>query len=156
MKKYLVIAGITVAVAALAFVAVGSAVAADDDPPAPPFGGFGPGGCGMLGGAGNWDVFDTIADEFGMAPTELFEALHSGSTIEELAEAEGVDLEGLQETLADLHQERARDRIQAAVENGDITQEQADWMLEGMQNGYGRMGRGVSPHGGGMRFPRAQ
>lgn len=152
MKKILVIAGITVAVAAIAFVAVGSTVAADDNPPLPPVGGFGPGGCGMWGGGGNWDAFDTIADEFGMTPTELFEALHDGSTIEELAEAEGVDLDDLQATLGDLHQERARERIQEAVENGDITQEQADWMLEGMENGYGRMGRGIDPHGGGMRF----
>ncbi len=157
MKKFLVIAGITVAVAALAFVAVGSAVAADDGPPQRPFGGFGPGGsrpggCGMWGGGGNWEVFDTIADEFGMTPTELFEALHDGGTIEELAEAEGVDLEDLHETLADLHQERARERIQEAVESGDISQDQADWMLEGMENGYGPMGRGFGHGGRGMRI----
>lgn len=161
MKKYLMIAGITVAVAAIAFAAVGSAVAADDDPPARPFGGFGsggsvPGSCGMWGGGGNWDVFDAIAAEFGMSPTELFEALHSGSTIEELAEVEGVDLEVLQTTLADLHQERARERIQEAVENGDITQGQAEWMLEGMENGYGPMGRGFGRNGGRMGFPPAQ
>jgi hypothetical protein len=156
MKKYLVVAGITVAVAAIAFVAVGSAAAADDNPPAPPFGGFGPGGCGMWGGGGNWDVFDTIADEFGMTPTELFEALHDGSTVDELAEAQGVDLDELQATLADLHQERARDRIQDAVENGDITQEQADWMLQGLNNGYGPMGRGQGHRGGRMGFPPVQ
>jgi hypothetical protein len=156
MKKFLLIAGITVAVAAIAFVAVGSAVAADDDPPKPPLGGLRGGGCGLFGAGGNWDVFDTVADAFGMTPTELFEALHGGSTIEELAEAEGVDLEGLQETLADLHKERARERIQEAVENGDISQEQADWMLEGMENGYGPMGRGFGRHGGRMGFPPAQ
>jgi hypothetical protein len=154
MKKHLVIAGVIVAVAAIAFVAVGSAIAADDDPPAPPFGGFGPGGCGMWGGGGNWDIFDTIADALDMTPTELFEALHAGSTIEELAEAEGVDLENLQDTLADLHQDHARERIEEAVANGDISQEQANWMLEGMENGYGPMGRGVGSHGGRMGFPR--
>ncbi len=156
MKKYLTIAVITVAIAAVAFVAVGTAVAADDDPPRPFPGAVGPGACGMWGGAGNWYVFDTLADEFGMTPTELFEALHDGSTIEELAEAEGVDLEELQDMLADLHQERARERIEDAVANGDLTQEQADWMLEGMDQGYGPMGRGFGSRGGRMGFPRAQ
>jgi hypothetical protein len=152
MKKYLAVAGVMVAVAAIALFAVGSAVAADDDPPSPPFAGFGPGGCGMWGGGGNWDVFDTIADAFGMTPTELFEALHDGSTIEDLAEAKGVDLDELQGTLASLRQDREREKIQEAVENGEITQEQADWMLEGLENGYGPMGRGIDHHGGGMRF----
>ncbi|MGD2162595.1 MAG: hypothetical protein PVG04_05850 [Anaerolineales bacterium] len=156
MKKFLVIAGITVAVAAIAFVAVGSAVAADESPPRPPLGGFGPGGCGIWGGGGNWDVFDTIAEEFGMTPTELFETLHDGSTIEELAEAQGVDLEELQDTLSDLHTERARERIDQAVANGDISQGQADWMLEGMENDYHPMGPGAGRHGGRMGLPPAQ
>ncbi|MDF1500956.1 MAG: hypothetical protein P1P76_10845 [Anaerolineales bacterium] len=156
MKKYLTIAGIPVAVAAIALVAVGTAVAADDDPPRPFPGAFGPGGCGVWGGGGNWDAFDTIADTFGMTPTELFEALHDGSTIEELAEAEDVDLEELQETLADLHKERARERIAEAVANGDLSQEQADWMLEGIEQGYGLAGRGFGRHGGRMFYPPAQ
>lgn len=156
MKKVLVITGTVVAVAAFAFVAVGNAVAADEDPPAPPFGGFSSGGCGLWGGGGNWDVFDTIADALGLTPTELFESLHDGGTIEELAEEAGIDLEALQDTLAELQRERMRERIEAAVENGDLSQDHADWMLEGFEEGYGPMGRGAGHHGGGMRFPPAQ
>lgn len=155
MKKFLLITGISVAVAAIALVSVGTAVAADDDPPKPPFGGFGTGPRGMWGGGGNWDVFDTTADVLGMTPSELFEALHDGRTIEEIADAQGIDLEDLQEELASLHQEAARERIQQAVESGDLSQERADWMLEGIENGYGTKGRGFGCQGR-MRFRPAQ
>jgi hypothetical protein len=147
MKKFLTTTGVIVAVAAIALVAVGTAIAADDDPPKPPFGDFGVGMRGLWGHAGNWDVFDTVADELGLTPTELFEALHGGSTIEEVAEAQGVDLEELKETLATMHQEAARERIQQAVEDGDISQDQADWMLEGMEKGFAPMGRGIGRPG---------
>jgi hypothetical protein len=73
-----------------------------------------------------------------------------------LAEVEGVDLDELQDTLAVLQQDRARERIDEAVANGDITREQAEWMLEGMEKGYRPMGRGFGRHGGFMGFPPAE
>jgi len=45
---------------------------------------------------GSWDLFDTIADLFGLDPTELFEKLHEGQTIEEIAEELGVDTQEIQ------------------------------------------------------------
>lgn len=146
MKKLYAVIGVTVMVAALAFIAVSSAAAADDDPPVPPFGGFGGAPFGMWGGGGNWEVFDAAAEALGMTPTELFEALHSGSTLAEVAEAQGLELEDLQEELASVHQEAARQRIQQAVENGDLSREQADWMLEGMDSGFAPFGRGPGRH----------
>jgi len=35
-----------------------------------------------------------------------------------------------------------KDAIQQAVEDGRMTQEQADWLLEGLEKGYFPMGRG--------------
>jgi hypothetical protein len=35
-----------------------------------------------------------------------------------------------------------RDAIEQALEDGNITQEQADWLLEGLEQGFFPMGRG--------------
>ena len=124
-----------------------------------PFAGRGGGrGCGgfgrgMMGGfGGQWTTFDTIADTLGLTPEELFTALHSGKTLEGVAEDQGVDWEALQETMQAAREDAMRERIEQAVEDGTISQEQADWMLEGLESGYGPMGRGFG-RGRGGRLP---
>ncbi len=110
-------------------------------------------GRGMMGGfGGQWTTFDTMADALGLTPVELFTELHGGKTLEDVAEEQGVDLEALQETMQAAREDAMRKRIEQAVEDGKISQEQADWMLEGLENGYGPMGRGFG-HGRGGRLP---
>jgi hypothetical protein len=91
-------------------------------------------------------MFDTAAEALSLTPEELFGELHGGKTLDEVAEAQGVDLETLQEALRAEREEAMRQAIEQAVENGDMTQEQADWLLEGLDEGYMPHGRGFG-HG---------
>ena len=94
--------------------------------------------------------FDKVAEVLNLTPTQLFEQLHSGKTLTEIAEAQGVELATIQEALNANRIQAAKDAIEQAVEDGKITQEQADWMLEGIEKGYTFGGRGFG-FGGGRR-----
>jgi len=116
------------------------------------FGGFG-------FGKGGWTIYDKIAETLNLTPAELFEQLHSGKTLAEIAEAQGVDLADIQNEVKTAQIEAQRAAIEQAVTDGKITRKQADWMLQGLENGWGfggRMGRGGrGGHPGfGMSFPR--
>jgi hypothetical protein len=113
-----------------------------EDAPAGGIWGWGRGLFGF-GRGGQWTMFDTAADVLGLTPEGLFSELHGGKTVEEVAEAQGVEMETLQEALSAEREEAMRDAIAQAVEDGTMTQEQADWLLEGLENGY-------MPHGGGF------
>jgi hypothetical protein len=161
-KKTLVLLSGATLVALLLVGLVGvSAVFADEPTPESeaPFGGRGGGGGrgdlgrGMFGGfGGQWTTFDTVADTLGLTPVELFIELHGGKTLEEVAEAQGVEMEAVQDALKAAHEAAMRQRIEQAVEDGKMSQEQADWMLQGLEQGYGPMGRGFG-HGRGGRLP---
>jgi uncharacterized membrane protein len=131
-----------------------------------PFGGFGGGrghgrggfGGGMFGAhGGQWTMFDTAAEALGLTPEELFAELHAGKSLDEVAEAQGVDMEAVQEAMNAARSEAMRQMIEQAVEDGNMTQEQADWMLEGLEKGFVPGGRGFG-HGrgrGGCSCPDA-
>jgi hypothetical protein len=165
-KKWGLVAGMAGAFAAVAIVAVlaggvlfaaTTASAQDTEPtPAPPWEGRGLGLFGWSGGS--WTIFDTIADALGLSPNELFTESHDeGKTVSEIADEQGVDLDTVRDALNARRAEARQEAIQQAVEDGRITQEQADWMLEGIEQGYGLgfggrgMGRGghVGMRGGG-------
>jgi hypothetical protein len=98
-----------------------------------------------LGPGDQWTMFDTAADSLGLTPEELFSELHAGHTLEEIAEVRGVELEDLQEAFSTARDEAMRDAIAQAVEDGEMTQDEADWRLEGLERGY-MSGRGFG-HG---------
>jgi hypothetical protein len=104
-------------------------------------GGF---GRGMFGGArgGQWTMFDTAAEALGLTPEELFAELHAGKTLDEIAEAQGVEMEAVHDALQAAREEAMRQAIEQAVEDGKMSQEQADWMFEGLEQGYAPMGMG--------------
>ena len=77
-----------------------------------------------------------LAELLGMTKEEIQEQLQSGRTIQELAQDAGVDLEAFREENRANRQEELRTRIKEALANGDISQDQADWLLEGLENGY--------------------
>ena len=115
-------------VGVLAAVMVGSALAQEPTPPDSadrPFAGWDRGGFGHFGGD-RWTMFDAAAEALGLTPEELFAELHSGKSLAEVAEAQGVDTE----TLQDAMQAARVEAIQQAVEDGTLTQEQADRILE--------------------------
>ena len=98
-------------------------------------------------------MFDTAAEALGLTPDELFGELHGGKSLDEVAEAQGVEMETVQEALSAAREAAMRDAIAQAVEDGNMSQEQADWLLEGLDNGFMPHGRGFG-HGRGMRGGR--
>jgi hypothetical protein len=104
-----------------------------------------------FGHGGLWTMFDTAAEALGLTPDELFGELHGGKTLDEVAEAQGVEMETVREALSAAREAAMRDAIAQAVEDGNMSQEQADWLLEGLDNGFMPRGRGC---GRGMRGGR--
>jgi hypothetical protein len=100
------------------------------------------------------------AEALDMTTDELTTAFESGKTLEQIAEDAGVDFEDVQAAIQAAHATEMRERIQQAVDDGTITQENSDWLLEGLDKGFigvpGGFGLG-GPHGPGFgRGPEAQ
>ena len=72
-----------------------------------------------------------------------------------------MDLQDVQDAIQAAHEEELRARIQQAVTDGTITQENADWLLEGLDKGFidgPGFGSGFGPPGPRppMQAPTAQ
>jgi hypothetical protein len=90
----------------------------------------------------------------------LTQAVQNGQTIAQLAEAQGVDVTELQQAAKNAHQAA----LAELVKQGVMTQEQADWMLDRMDDmpmfnfdqGFspGMMGNGRGMMGGGRGMMR--
>jgi hypothetical protein len=112
-----------------------TAVLADDGNPPLPFAGRGPGGPHggrMLDGA----ALEAVAGVLDMSTDELSAALEEGKTLQELADEAGVDIQEVHDALSAVRAENMRERIAQALEDGTITQEHADWLLEGLEKGF--------------------
>jgi hypothetical protein len=124
--------------AALVLAGLGAqAVYADTDtPPTPPDGRriFAGGKPGMrrLGPAG----LEAAANVLGMTTDELSAELESGRVLAELAGQKGVPFEDVQAAIREAHQQQMLERINQAVADGSMTQAKADWLIEGIENGY--------------------
>lgn len=77
-----------------------------------------------------------LAELLGLDREELRNLLGSGTSIEELADEAGVDLEAYREEMKANRQEEIQARIEEALAEGEISQDQADWLLEGLEKGY--------------------
>jgi len=141
-KKLLILAGVALIVLLLAGLAGATFVFAQEPTPPIPFGwhgggrgmgGFGRGGFGWVGG-GQWTMFDTAAEALGLTPEELFAELHAGKSLDEIAEAKGVDVQTVYDAMNAARGEAMQQALQQAVEDGRITQEQADQMIERLEN----------------------
>ena len=114
--------------------------------------GRGPGGGGRGFGLGDAEL-EAAAKVLGMTADEVSSALQEGQTLQDLATEKGVAIEDVQAAIQAVHVAEMRDSIALAVADGTMTQEKADWLLEGLDNGFmgggsGGFGRGF---GGGMR-----
>lgn len=110
-------------------------VFADDNNPPLPFGGRGPGGPHggrILDGA----ALEAVAGVLNMSTDDLSAALEGGKTLQELADEAGVDIQEVHDALSVVRAESIRERIAQALEDGTITQEHADWLLEGLDKGF--------------------
>jgi hypothetical protein len=99
---------------------------------------------------------EAAAGVLGMTSDELSDQLWGGKTLADLAEETNVPLSdvraAVEEATSAARQEAIKEFIAKQVENGRISQEQADWIIEGINNGwfglrrfadgFGRFGRG--------------
>lgn len=92
-------------------------------------------------------VVAAVAQVLGMTPAEVTDAMSDGRTLAELAAERAVDAAAVTEAIQQAH----RDALNQAVTEGNLTQDQADLMIEHMGsvdhlNG-GMMGSMASCHG---------
>ncbi len=80
------------------------------------------------------DGREGLAELLGLTREELRDQLQDGKTLEELAA--GVDLETYREEMRQTKQVDLETKIEEALANGDITQNHADWLLEGLDKGF--------------------
>ncbi len=109
-------------------------------------------GHGMMGGRGGQNgllhdyMIAALADGLGLTPDALQAQIDAGVTPYEVAQDQGLTDEQIQTLFEQAHDEA----LAAAVEAGDTTQEQADWMEQmhdqNWENGFGPGSGGC--HGG--------
>jgi hypothetical protein len=85
---------------------------------------------------GGWRIYDAIAETLKLSPSQLFEQLHGGKTLKQVAETQGVQMQAVQDAVKNSRQAQARDAIQKALDSGKITKERADWLLKGLEKGW--------------------
>ena len=145
-KKISILIGGLLAVAML-FGAVSVSTAYAQSGSLTPFsdrGGPGHGGRGL--GQAELEAAAKVLD---MTADELSAALQAGKTLEDLATAAGVDIQDVKDAITAVHETELRARIEAGVADGSISQEKADWLLEGLDKGFlDGPGFGMG-HGGG-------
>jgi len=136
-KKYLiVIGGLLAALLVVGVVGATSAFAQDQDNSGNGImlNGHGPGGRHGFG-LGDAEL-EAAAGVLGMTTDQIQSAIQDGQTLQDLADTAGVDIADVQAAIQAAHQTEMRDRIQQAVDDGTITQENADWLLEGLDKGF--------------------
>jgi hypothetical protein len=118
------------------------------------------GGYGMMGlngeeGPMHETMVTAVADALGMAPEEIETRHDAGESLWQIAAAEGLSAEEIQDLMFSAHDAA----LEEAVANGWLTQEQADWMdshMEQMWEGGSpcgsQDGTGFMPHRGGRNW----
>ena len=149
-KKILILIGGLLAVAMLfGAMSVKTAYAQDGTPPTT----AGQPDGSRHGGRGlGQPELEAAAKVLDMTVDELSTALSEGKTLEDLATAAGVDIQDVKDAIAAVHEAELRARIEAGVADGSISQEKADWLLEGLDKGFldGGLGFGHGGHHGGQ------
>jgi hypothetical protein len=146
MKKTILIVGLVVA----ALVVLGVGVASAQGPT--PYAGNGP----MAQNGGGWMhdyVEQALAAKLGLTEKQVEDQLAAGKPMYQIALDQGIKQEALTDFMNGVH----KDAFAAAVKDGVVTQEQADWMLQRMQSRGGyemgncpmQNGQGGQVNGGG-------
>src|SRR5512136_2666896 len=124
-KRLIAVMGAVALIAVVGALVVGTTFAQDATPtPTPntaPNVPFGKHGMGFGFRGGNMENFDAIAKALNLTPTQLFEQLHSGKTLDEIAKAQGVDLTKVQEAANAARVQAMKDAIAQAVKDGKMT-----------------------------------
>jgi hypothetical protein len=170
MKKFLFVGAVLLL--ALTIGTVGYAFAQTPDTPDPatetptcPMHGSGFGRMGGMRGRGMMGevlavrqaihdyVQPILAGKLGLTPEELSTRIGDGESVWLIAEAQGMTLQSYREMMTEVHTEA----LAAAVDDGALTQEQADLIREHMQNRWEKgFGPGSGMGKGGFRGGRGQ
>jgi hypothetical protein len=142
-KMSVLIAGLLVTLVVIGVLGATNAYA--QSPASAELHGGGPGGRGL-----GLEGLQAAAQALNMTTDELINALRSGKTLEELATEAGVELQDVQDAIQEARAMSMRERIQQALDADAITQEHADWLLEGLEKGFldGPGGFGLGGHRG--------
>jgi hypothetical protein len=145
MKKILLLVGLMVLV--LGALGVGIVYAQGGQPPL----------TGMMGNGGyGWMhayVQQAFAAQVGLTEQQMQDQLAAGKTMYQIALDNGIKQEDLVAFMSEVH----REAFDKAVKDGLVTQEQADWMLQRMQNmQQGGFGPGNCPMHNGQGVPFGQ
>ena len=124
MKKILIVG---LVVLALGVLGVGAVFAQGGQPP---FSSMMTGGRGY-GSMHNY-VEQALAAKLGLTETQVEDQLAAGKPMYQIALDNGISQDALRNFMNEVH----TDAFAKAVKDGVITQEQADWMLQRMQNTY--------------------
>ena len=119
---------------------------ADDGGPGRPFSRCGDRRPGehMLDG----EALEAVAGALKMSTDEVTAALTDGKTLPDLAEDAGVDMQVVKDALETVREKSMRERISAAVADGSMSQDKADWLLEGLDKSFLKGGPGFGGRGG--------
>jgi hypothetical protein len=136
-KRLSLVVAVLLIVGALAVSMTNIALAQEEEvtPTPQPFGWHSKGG-GYARGFGDEAGLAAAAEVLGMTPEELTTELWGGKTLSDLADEAGVDLQAVRDAVDAAHEDAMRQAIEQAVTDGNLSREQADWMLEGLENGY--------------------
>jgi len=136
-KKISIVLGGLLAIAMVFGAAsVTTAYAQDDTPATPPAGQ--PGDRPDRGGKRGMGETElaAAAKVLDMTSDEISTALKAGKTLDDLAATAGVDIQDVKDAISAVHAEEMRASITAGVADGTISQEKADWLLEGLDKGF--------------------
>jgi hypothetical protein len=115
----------------------------------------GPGGPRFFGGhergfrgGGPFEITETIAKALGISNDELWTRLRDGKTLKEIAKAEGKSLDDIKAAA----EAAVKQHLDEEVKEGDLTQKQADDLLDKLTSRFDELGSlpfpPKPPHGG--------
>ena len=155
VKRLVKVVGALAVVTLLGLFAVGAAFADGPTPTPTPATPWGRAWGGIYNGYAV--VSDAISSLLGMTPEQIYDARAAGKTLSDLAKSKGIT----DQQLIDAMLAGQRSVIEQAVQAGQLTQAQADWMLARMQamapysvtNPFAPGAMGHGPFGRGGRGP---
>jgi len=81
-------------------------------------------------------ALDAAAKALGMTSADLSAELKSGKTLSAIATEKGVDLKTVQAAIQTARNAQFTTQINQAITAGKLTQDKANWLLEGLSKGY--------------------
>ncbi len=79
---------------------------------------------------------DAAAKALGMTSADLAAELQSGKTLSDIAVEKGISLQTVQQAIQAARNAQLTTQINQAVAAGKMTQDKANWLLEGLNKGY--------------------